>query len=236
MSPRTDVAVAESERLREKIELVLPDLTAASRRLVLDPRIADLYPEYLFTIHCVIRASVPLMETARERAQELAAGDPVCASLAAYLEEHIPEERDHDEWLLDDLETLGKKRASILARPPSATVAAAVGAQYYWILHFHPVTLLGYIAVLEGYPPSTELVDVLVDRTRHDRAAFRTLIAHAELDPGHREELDAALDGLDLTREQSTAMGLSAIYTVRTMARAIDELTDGFAEDLDRSP
>ncbi len=228
MSPRTDVAVAESERLREKIELVLPDLTSASRRLVLDPRIAELYSEYLFTIHCVIRASVPLMEAARARAEGRAATDPVCAPLSAYLDEHIPEERDHDEWLLEDLEMLGRERSSILARPPSATIAAAVGAQYYWIFHYHPVALLGYIAVLEGYPPSIELVDELVERTGHDRAAFRTLAAHAELDPGHREELDAALDSLPVTREQSTAMGLSAIYTVRTLARAIDELTDGF--------
>jgi hypothetical protein len=222
MVARADVAVAESERLRQKIELVLPELTSASRRLMVDPRIAQLYPEYLFTIHCVIRASVPLMEAARARSDELSATDPICASLSAYLDEHIPEEQDHDEWLLEDLERLGKDRSTILARPPSATIAATVGAQYYWIFHYHPVALVGYIAVLEGYPPSIELIDELVERTRHDRAAFRTLIAHAELDPGHRDELDAALDGLPVTREQSTAMGLSAIYTVRMLARAID--------------
>ena len=109
---------------------MLPDLSGASRRLILDPRIADLFPEYLFTVHCIIRASVPLMETARKRARELAPNDPVGAALAPYLDEHIPEERDHDEWLLEDLEVLGKDRSAILARPPSPTVAAAVGAQY----------------------------------------------------------------------------------------------------------
>src|SRR5207237_1169404 len=136
-----------------------------------------------------------------------------------YLAEHIPEEREHDDWLLEDLELLGEDRSSVSVRPPSPTVAAAVGAQYYWILHYHPVALLGYIAFLEGYPPSIELVDELVDRTGHNRGAFRTLIAHAELDPGHRDELDAVLDRLPVTREQSTAMGLSAIYSVQTLAR-----------------
>lgn len=229
MSSRTDVVASESERLRDKIELVLPELIGASRRLVDDPRIADLYPEYLFTLHSVIRASVPLMETARERARKLAKEDPVCEILAPYLDEHIPEEADHDEWLLEDLELLCEDRSSVLARPPSPTVAAAVGAQYYWILHYHPVALLGYIALLEGYPPSIELVDELVDRTGHSRAAFRTLIAHAELDPEHRDELDAVLDRLPVRREQSTAMGLSAIYSVQMLARAIDQLRDGFA-------
>jgi Iron-containing redox enzyme len=225
---RNALATGESERLRGKIELVLPELIGASQRLILDPRIADLYPEYLFALHCVIRASVPLMETAHERAVELAGTDPVSALLAPYLEEHIPEERDHDEWLLEDLEVLGHDRASILARPPSPTVAAAVGAQYYWILHYHPVALLGYIGVLEGYPPSTEMLDDLVERTGHSRAAFRTLIAHAELDPGHRDELDALLDRLPLTREQSTVMGLSAISSIQTLARALDEMRDRF--------
>lgn len=228
MSSRSVVTTAESRRLRRKIELVLPDLIGASRRLILDPRIAELYPEYLFTVHCIIRASVPLMETARKRADELAAEDAVSAALAPYFEEHIPEERDHDEWLLDDLEVLGKDRSSILARPPSPTVAGAVGAQYYWILHYHPVALLGYIAVLEGYPPTIELMNDLVDRTGYSRAAFRTLIAHAELDPGHRQELDTLLDGLPLTHEQSTVMGLSAIASVQILALAIDELRDGF--------
>lgn len=228
MSSRTDVVASESERLRRKIELVLPELTGASRRLVDDPRIADLYPEYLFTLHCVIRASVPLMEAARERAQALAPTDAVSRALAPYLEEHIPEERDHDEWLLDDLEVLGKNRSSLLTRPPSPTIAAVVGAQYYWIRHYHPVALLGYIALLEGYPPSPELLDELVERTGHPRTAFRTLFAHAELDPGHRDELDTVVDRLPVTPEQSTVMGLSAISSPQMLARAIDELRVAF--------
>lgn len=228
MSSRSAPTTTEGERLRGKVELVLPDLIGASQRLILDPRVADLYPEYLFTLHGVIRASVPLMETAHARAEQLMEGDPVSAALAPYFEEHIPEERDHDDWLLEDLEVLGSPRSSILARPPPPTVAAVVGAQYYWILHYHPVALLGYIAVLEGYPPSIEMLDDLADRTGHDRAAFRTLIAHAELDPGHRDELDALLDRLPLTREQSTVMGLSGIYTVQMLARALEELRHGF--------
>jgi hypothetical protein len=217
------VDIAAGERLRTKISLALPELLAASRRLATDDRIAELYPEYLFAIHCVVRASVPLMETARRRAEE-SPDDPLCEELASYLAEHEDEERDHDEWLLDDLEVLGLDRSAILRRPPSPTIAAAVGAQYYWILHYHPVALLGYIAVLEGYPPSPALVDELVSRTGHPEAAFRTLRAHAELDPGHRDELDRLLDRLPLTAEHSEVVGLSALASARGMARAFDEI------------
>ena len=227
-SASTKQQVGASELLRWKIGLVLPQLLAAGDRLLAHPHVRELYPEYLFTSHCVIRASVPLMETGRKRAAELASVDPVAAALAPYLEHHIPEELDHDEWLLDDLEVLGRDRDTVLARPPSTTVAGLVGAQYYWMLHYHPVALLGYIAVLEGYPPSIKMIDGLAASTGYSREAFRTMIGHAELDPGHSEELDELLDGLPLTREHSAVMGLSAIHTTSMYARALDEVvTEG---------
>jgi Iron-containing redox enzyme len=213
-----------SERLREKIELLLPVQLAAGRRLFEHSHLSELYADYLVTMHGVIRASVPLMETARARAAELE--DPVAAGLVAYLDEHIPEEADHDEWLLEDLELLGRPSSPVLERPPSSTVAALVGAQYYWILHYHPVALLGYIAVLEGYPPDPAEIERVAERTGLPSGAFRTLAAHAELDQHHRDELMAAIDALPLTAAQERALGMSAVYTVHMTARALDEVCD----------
>jgi Iron-containing redox enzyme len=230
MAQAPAVHSAPSETLRQKIGLVLPQLVDASERICAHSRPREVYPEYLRTAHCILRASVPLMETARDRALVLAADDPVAAALAAYLEHHIPEELGHDEWLLDDLEVVGVDRRSVLARPPAPSVAAMVGSQYYWILHYHPVALLGYIAVLEGYPPSMTMIDGLVERTGYDRTAFRTLIAHSELDPGHADELDELLDRLQLTREQVGVVGLSAITTVRLSARVFNEVADEYDE------
>jgi heme oxygenase-like protein len=218
--------VTQSDRLREKIEVLLPVLRAAGRRLIEHPRITVLYPEYLITMHGIIRASVPLMEAARARAERYGDDDPVSTQLADYLAQHIPEEQDHDEWLLSDLEQLGVQRSSVLARPPSPTVAALVGAQYYWIFHYHPVSLLGYIALLEGYPPVMEDVEELIARTGSAPAAFRTLAAHAELDPGHRDDLNATLDALPLTDDQAAVLALNALYTVHMTTRALEEVVD----------
>jgi hypothetical protein len=220
-------AAGEGARLRQKLGMVLAPLVDASYELVRHPRIADLYPQFLFTSHCIIRASVPLMDAARTRTLALPATDPVRAPLADYLEEHIPEELHHDEWLLDDLESIGVGRSAVLRRVPSPTVAELVGAQYYWILHYHPVALLGYISLLEGYPPSAEMTDELEKRTGSPAAAFRTLRLHGELDQGHRQELDELLDRLPLTREQSTAIGLSAMASVDLYTQVIDEVIAG---------
>ncbi len=225
-SPAEDYPPSASERLRRKIELILPELAEAGRRLLDHPRIADLYAPYLITSHWIVRASVPLMQAALQRCRQVERTDPVASALGDYLEEHIPEELHHDEWLLKDLEVLGISRSAVLAGTPSPTVAALVGAQYYWILHHHPAALLGYIELLEGYPPLRDEIETLIERTGHDRAAFRTLLHHAELDPHHSGDLHRLLDGLPLTAEHSKVLGLSAMHSVHLMAAAIGEIMD----------
>lgn len=195
-----------------------------TRTFLAHPRITDLYPEYLFSSHCIARASIPLMQTARERALAIGKGDPVGVALATYLEGHMVEEMGHDEWFLEDLEMLGWDRHSVLARPPSATVASLVGAQYYWILHYHPVALLGFLTALESHPPSRSLIDELIARTGHPPKAFRTLIEHADLDPHHEKELYGLLDDLSLTPEQSAVLGLSGIHTLHMTAVSIEDI------------
>jgi pyrroloquinoline quinone (PQQ) biosynthesis protein C len=225
----TGVPVTASERLRRKVGLVRPDLARAGRRFVEHPRVRELYPEYLVHMHWIVRASVPLMEAARTLAATRDADDATSAALARYFEEHIEEERRHDEWLLADLEAIGCDRSVVLERVPTPTVAGVVGAQYYWIHHYHPVALLGYMTLLEGYPPGPEDVELLMAKTGYGPDAFRTMRGHAELDPGHAEELFETIDGLALTEGQSAVLGLSAMSTAHGLARVLDELVDGSA-------
>jgi Iron-containing redox enzyme len=169
---------------------------------------------------------VPLTETALERSLELPETDQLAAPLASYLEEHIEEELHHDETLLGDLDLLGIDRAAVLGRMPPPAVAALVGSQYYWILHYHPVAFLGYVALMEGYPPTPELIDTLIARTGYPEEAFRTYVEHAELDPGHRDHLDRTIDALPLDASDETALGISAIATASMAARSLEEILE----------
>jgi hypothetical protein len=63
-----------------------------------------------------------------------------------------------------------------------------------------------------------------VERTGHDRAAFRTLIAHAERDPDHAEELDDLLDRIELTDKQWLLVSLSAMNSVHMLAMVLKEV------------
>jgi hypothetical protein len=210
-----------SARFRRKLELVIGPYSEACTRLVDDPQLRELWPEYLVVQHQIIRATVPLTRVALERTQELG-DDP--AGLAAYLELHVDEELGHDETLLDDLELLGLPQGSVLGRMPSPAVASLVGAQYYWILHHHPVAFLGYVGLMEGYPPTEELIEVLIARTGFPREAFRTFAEHGELDPGHRDHLDRTLDALQLTERHEEVIGASAIATVGLATAAVEQV------------
>lgn len=225
------MSAAAAERLRWKIKLVEPELAGATHLLVSDPRVSKLYRDYLVAYHGILRATIPLLESAMREA--LARDGPASRRLASYLKTHIEEEAGEDEWLLQDLEALGVDRSTVLEHIPSPKVARLVGAQYYWVLHVDPVSVLGYLAALERDPPSLEFIDELVRKTGHDRAAFRTLIAHAERDPDHAVELDDLLDRIELTTEQWELVSLSAMNTVHLLACVLDDIVQAApAEEL----
>ncbi|WP_411079165.1 iron-containing redox enzyme family protein [Streptomyces sp. cmx-18-6] len=211
-----------SARLRTKLLLLEPELRDATAHMWRAEGLLPRYRTYLCTMHAVIRASVPLMELAlarsRRRAQD-GPGDPLAEPLAAYLAEHIEEETGHDAWLLADLFAAGASAADALGPMPPPDVATLVGPQYYWIEHHHPVALLGYIAVLEGYAPAPGLTDRICTLTGLPAAALRTVREHAALDTDHLDELYALLDRLPLTREQETAVAVSALHSLDALTR-----------------
>jgi len=218
--------MTHSRRLRDKIRLARVELDSVATALWTHPRLPEIYPQFLFRNHAVIRASVPLMEAAAAACQSSMDSDPLTAGMFRYLTHHIPEEAHHDDWVLDDLEVLGVDRGEVLARIPPPAVAALVGSQYYWIRHFHPVALLGFIAVLEGTPPSVEYFEGIADNTGISRKAFSNLLRHGMIDPRHRDDLDYALDELPLTEDHHALMGISAFQTIHLLARVVEDILD----------
>jgi pyrroloquinoline quinone (PQQ) biosynthesis protein C len=199
--------------LRARLGLAEPALHAAARRLWQAPGLGERYPRYLRVMHGVIRASVPLMRLAARRCTELGPRDPVAAPLRRYLDRHIVEEHEHDEWLLADLAALGHDPGRARAEQPSPAVARLVGAQYYWTQHHHPVALLGYIAVLESNAPAASLAGWLVSAAGVPTAGVRTVRAHAALDTAHASAVFDLLDTLALTPAQRTAVAISGLHT-----------------------
>jgi hypothetical protein len=217
--------IGTSAALRMKLDLAAPSLDRAMNAVWKPAGLAERYLGYLTVMHAVIRASVPMMQDAALRCAALV-DDPVAPALAGYFTAHIVEELHHDDWLLQDLAAAGRAPALVASALPSTAVARLVGPQYYWIHHHHPISLLGYIAVMEGNSPPPWLSDRLAAATGLPMAAFRTLHHHAVADLNHSADFDAFLDSLPLTVELQRAISISALSTADSFTNLLTRLCD----------
>jgi hypothetical protein len=216
--------MSAAARLKAKLDLGFPAMRAATERVWQSPHVRELYPVYLTTLHGIVRSASPLIEAGRDRAAELAPVDDVAAGLVPYYAHHAPEEKGHEEWLLEDLEALGGDVEHARTRIQPPLVASFVGAQYYWLRHQHPVSLLGHMAFIEGYPPAVGFSERLREATGYPREAFRAIRRHERLDIRHRDELFETIDGLPLEPWHETLMGVSALHTMRAAIDVFGEI------------
>ena len=225
---QTKNGLRHSVRLRTKMQLAEPRLGAVSRAFWNHPRLPEMLGDFLFMAYCICRSTVPLLKTAEHCARRKANVDPIDAQLVGYCSRHAQEEMHHDKWLLEDMVAIGMNRPESLNRIPSPTMASLIGSQYYWMESVHPGALLGYVAVLEGYPPSAEQIQKI--RIKHDLGpqAFRTMLKHASLDPHHREDLNQQLDELPLTEQVSALVTVSALHTMEKISCGFEEILDSY--------
>ena len=198
-------------------------LNSASNNFWNHSDLAALLPYFLIQLHRVMQGGISLMQTAQSRAAALPQ-DLVATQTATYLTTHIEEEKGHDQWLLDDIASLGISPKEVLQTTPLPAVVSLLGAQYFWALHIHPVTLFGYLILLEGYPPLAEQLQEIRLRTGLPATAFRCLKSHADDDPDHIAALNRTLDEMPLTAEQSKFVALSAFHTIDAVASVFEEL------------
>lgn len=141
-----------------------------------------LIPNLIFLYHVMV-ASEPLLRAAIAHTTD--------AALKAYFERHLEEERDHAQWLAEDLKSADIEVARTVA--PLIAVQMA-GSIYYLIFHAHPAALLGYMRVLESWPMDQQK---FAERGKgYPKALLRTLNHHIDHDPDHLKDLLAVIESV----------------------------------------
>ena len=219
--------VSNSQIIRSKIRLFGGRLGHTAHSFWTHPQFPRIYREYIYQSHSIIRASVPLM-LAAERACQLPphAADPALKGFGNYLRHHIPEEQGHHEWIVNDGVALGLDRQAILQRLPKESATQLVGVQYYWIHHYNPIALAGFIAAMEGNPPPAEFFEEVAARNNLSLKCFSSFLYHARIDPEHTRDLDAVLDALPLTPAHLELIGISSLRTIRMMTGIMEDIID----------
>lgn len=220
-----------SDRLENKLELVKPSMQEAAHGLwrVNDAR--EIYPRYLEQMHMVVRSGVSLMETAVDVAKKMPSNCSMKNPLINYLEKHIDEERGHDDWLLEDYAATDHDPDHLISKIPSCHVANMAGAQYYWIIHHHPVMVMGHIAALEINHPPQGFSNHLANLTGYPMDAFRAIARHEKLDLVHKKEILALIDELGLTAKEEVSIGVSGLHTLQTGVEVLKAIRRRFQHD-----
>jgi pyrroloquinoline quinone (PQQ) biosynthesis protein C len=178
------------------------------------------FPLFLIETYHYVKHSVPLMGLACARL------DYRQLPVVRYFGRHIDEEAGHDGWLLDDLERLGWRRDRVIERPPLPETLLMVGLQRQNIEDGRPLSLLGYIYALEAVPWSKTYLEQLQRDCDLPQGCLSALIAHAEEDPGHGEEIRRLLDHQVTDATVRRAIASSAQTTLDLVARLYNAVED----------
>jgi hypothetical protein len=210
--------------LKAQIDMLMPTVASQFGRIFNESLTKARYCLYLQDLYHSVKASCPLMTTAMSQLKQN--GSEKNRDLIDYLEQHIDEERHHDDWILEDLEHLGVDRQITLARPPKNEIVDMVGAVYYRILHIDPVAIFGYIAVLESHPVSGQSIDLIMKAANLDADSVRALKHHSVIDVDHAEEFYQFLSTIDLSDRQKTVIldcSKATLFHIDKVAKVIGQ-------------
>ena len=117
------------------------------------------------------------------------------------LYQRIEEEKGHEAWVLEDIETMGGDVAGARVNPPSAPVQAMIAFNYYAAERQHPCSVLGMLYMLEVV--SSVYAGRVSDSIAHaigrnvEGGGFKFLSSHSSMDQDHVAKLNVLLKTIE---------------------------------------
>jgi pyrroloquinoline quinone (PQQ) biosynthesis protein C len=146
------------------------------------------YRAFLHDLYHIVWHFCPVMAAAASRcADEL--------RIVRYeLYERIEEEKNHETWVLEDIEAVGGDVEAARKGPPSLPVQAMIAFNYYAAERVHPCSVLGMLYTLEVVASVyggrvSEAIARAIGRNVGD-GGFRFLSSHATMDVDHMAKLN----------------------------------------------
>jgi hypothetical protein len=179
------------------------------------------YPAFLVETYHYVRHSCELMRSAwegigRDRSE-----------LRNYLEQHIEEERGHEQWVLNDLENLGYQREAVTQSLPLSETIELIGSQMYVVRHIQPAGLVGYVYMMESRPPNHAFLRALQAAYSIPSSAMTFLAGHGDADIVHSQELRDVLNHLLSRSLEGSAARTSAVLGLANINRLFFRLKSG---------
>jgi pyrroloquinoline quinone (PQQ) biosynthesis protein C len=110
--------------------------------------------------------------------------------LAQYLFHHAQEELGHDAWVLEDLNNLGWSNERVMQTRATPRCAAMIGYEYYLAGTANPVSLFGWLYILEAMGDDLgKEVAMTIARNPKFGNSVKFIRGHGVADEAHTEDL-----------------------------------------------
>lgn len=181
------------------IELI--EMTDANRReLEMIPKMHSMihhgltlaeYRAFLHDLYHIVWHFCPIMAVSAARC------DDRFAQVRYELYERIDEEKGHEAWVLEDIETIGGDVAGAKSNPPSAPAQAMIAFNYHGAERVHPCSVLGMLYMLEVVASvyAGRVSDSIAHAIGRDveGGGFKFLSSHSTMDVEHVAKLNVLL-------------------------------------------
>ena len=151
--------------------------------------------------------------------------NPVCAAAASrisdehrevryFLYEHMHEESGHEDWVLNDLQSVGVPRHAALEAEPSVFTSTLCGYNYWSADRRHPCSVLGMMYALEviasvyGGAFASAIRESLL---LNGDTGVSFISSHATMDAEHMVELRKVLNTVDDAAAKSAITGSAEV-------------------------
>jgi len=193
----TDASRRELEAIPKMNSMINRGLTAAE------------YKAFLHDLYYIVWHFCPIMAAAASRC------DDRFRNVRYELYERIDEEKNHETWVLEDIEAVGGDVARVRANPPSPPVQAMVAFNYYCADRAHPCSVLGMLYSLEviasAYAATLAQSIAKTLGRDMDGPGFKFLLSHSAMDQEHVAKLNVLVKTIDDPVAQESIMSATRV-------------------------
>jgi pyrroloquinoline quinone (PQQ) biosynthesis protein C len=167
------------------------------------------YKAFLHDLYYIVWHFCPIIAAAASRC------DDRFRNVRYELYERIEEEKNHETWVLEDLEAVGGDVAAVRANPPSPPVQAMVAYNYYCADRAHPCAVLGMLYSLEVIASAyaATLAQSIAKSLGRDMdgPGFKFLLSHSAMDQDHVAKLNVLVKTIDDPVAQESVMNATRV-------------------------
>lgn len=167
------------------------------------------YRAFLHDLYHIVWHFCPVMAAAAARCDDNFRG------VRYELYERIEEEKNHETWVLDDIESVGGDVHAARTQAPSVPVQAMIAFNYYSAERVHPCSVLGMLYMLEVVSSvyGGRVSDSIARAIGRDVNAggFKFLSSHATMDVDHMAKLNTLVKTIEDPVAQSAIINSTRV-------------------------